>query len=186
MSSRGVFVTFEDAPDDIRRLARLRHAVLERGPERQDVAPVPAPWNRAGLADVADAIGGGIVLVRVRAAERRLERDVAQAARDLQVARARVALLPDGRFLTQRQEHRLALVTSAIEADALRVLAPGRLIPTARVARTRTMRKEWQMSLSNPVLTGPGGGRTIESGRGSSAELKIAEPPGYPLPPEGY
>jgi quercetin dioxygenase-like cupin family protein len=36
------------------------------------------------------------------------------------------------------------------------------------------MRKEWQMSLSNPVLTGPGGGRTVESGHGSSAELKIA------------
>ena len=30
------------------------------------------------------------------------------------------------------------------------------------------------MSLSNPVLTGPGGGRTVESGHGSSAELKIA------------
>ena len=29
------------------------------------------------------------------------------------------------------------------------------------------------MSLSNPVLTGPGGGRTVESGHGSSAELKI-------------
>jgi quercetin dioxygenase-like cupin family protein len=36
------------------------------------------------------------------------------------------------------------------------------------------MRKEWQMSLSNPVLTGPSGGRTVESGHGSSAELKIA------------
>ena len=30
------------------------------------------------------------------------------------------------------------------------------------------------MSLSNPVLAGPGGGRTVESGHGSSAELKIA------------
>ena len=30
------------------------------------------------------------------------------------------------------------------------------------------------MSLSNPVLTGPGGGRTVESGHSSSAELKIA------------
>ena len=30
------------------------------------------------------------------------------------------------------------------------------------------------MSLSDPVLTGPGGGRTVESGHGSSAELKIA------------
>lgn len=30
------------------------------------------------------------------------------------------------------------------------------------------------MSLSNPVLTGPAGGRTVESGHGSSAELKIA------------
>ena len=30
------------------------------------------------------------------------------------------------------------------------------------------------MSLSNPVLTGPGGGRTVESGHGSSTELKIA------------
>jgi quercetin dioxygenase-like cupin family protein len=29
------------------------------------------------------------------------------------------------------------------------------------------------MSLSDPVLTGPGGGRTVTSGHGSSAELKI-------------
>jgi quercetin dioxygenase-like cupin family protein len=36
------------------------------------------------------------------------------------------------------------------------------------------MRREWQMSLSNPVLTGPSGGRTVESGHGTSAELKIA------------
>jgi hypothetical protein len=30
------------------------------------------------------------------------------------------------------------------------------------------------MSLINPVLTGPGGGRTVESGHASSVELKIA------------
>lgn len=30
------------------------------------------------------------------------------------------------------------------------------------------------MSVSDPVLTGPGAGRTVTSGRGSSAELKIA------------
>jgi quercetin dioxygenase-like cupin family protein len=29
------------------------------------------------------------------------------------------------------------------------------------------------MSLSDPVLTGPGGGRTVTNGHGSSAELKI-------------
>ena len=30
------------------------------------------------------------------------------------------------------------------------------------------------MSLSDPILTAPGAGRTVESGHGSSAELKIA------------
>jgi hypothetical protein len=30
------------------------------------------------------------------------------------------------------------------------------------------------MSLSDPVLTGPGEGRSVDSGRGSRAELKIA------------
>jgi hypothetical protein len=30
------------------------------------------------------------------------------------------------------------------------------------------------MSLSDPVLTGPGAGRTVSRGHGSSAELKIA------------
>jgi hypothetical protein len=30
------------------------------------------------------------------------------------------------------------------------------------------------MSLSEPILTGPGGGRTFAYGEGSSAELKIA------------
>jgi quercetin dioxygenase-like cupin family protein len=34
-------------------------------------------------------------------------------------------------------------------------------------------RKEGDMSLSNPVLTGPGAGRTVTSGHGSSAELKL-------------
>ena len=30
------------------------------------------------------------------------------------------------------------------------------------------------MSLSDPILTGPGAGRTVDYGHGSSAELKIA------------
>jgi quercetin dioxygenase-like cupin family protein len=34
-------------------------------------------------------------------------------------------------------------------------------------------RKESHVSLSEPVLTGPGGGRTVTSGHGSSAELKL-------------
>jgi quercetin dioxygenase-like cupin family protein len=35
-------------------------------------------------------------------------------------------------------------------------------------------RKEGHMSLSDPVLTGPQGGRTVTYGHGSAAELKLA------------
>jgi quercetin dioxygenase-like cupin family protein len=55
-----------------------------------------------------------------------------------------------------------------------RVLAPGKFDLDRPRCPNADMRKESQMSLSNPVLTGPGGGRTVESGHGSSAELKMA------------
>jgi quercetin dioxygenase-like cupin family protein len=56
----------------------------------------------------------------------------------------------------------------------MRVLAPGKFDLDRPRCPNADMRKEWQMPLSNPVLTGPGGGRTVESGHGSSTELKIA------------
>ena len=37
-----------------------------------------------------------------------------------------------------------------------------------------TQQKGNRMSLNNPVLTGPGAGRTVTNGSGSSAELKLA------------
>jgi hypothetical protein len=49
---------------------------------------------------------------------------------------------------------------------ALAVALPQAQLPTASKGR--------DMSLSDTILTGPGGGRTISSGDGSSAELKLA------------
>src|SRR3954453_1643822 len=39
---------------------------------------------------------------------------------------------------------------------------------------TFSLERKGHMSLSNPVLTGPGAGRTVTSGHGSSTELKIS------------
>jgi quercetin dioxygenase-like cupin family protein len=41
-------------------------------------------------------------------------------------------------------------------------------------AQTFSIERKGHMSLSDPVLTGPGAGRTVTHGHGSSAELKIA------------
>jgi quercetin dioxygenase-like cupin family protein len=67
-------------------------------------------------------------------------------------------------------------VTPSHLAVPARISDGGRLISRPRSVRgtASATGKEMQMSLSDPVLTGPKAGRTVNSGHGSSAELKIA------------